>query len=256
MTDQTILTPFFIDEPLPDYEKLMQPGWQLNKPDLPKEQKMIRVAMITAGLAFEVAKVLERGQRPVSIAGDCMSAIGMTAGLQRAGLEHTLIWFDAHGDFNTWETTPSGFLGGMPLAMLVGRGEQTILNTLEMRPHPETRVIFSDGRDLDPEEAVALQDSGVIHLVEVDQLLDVDLPDTPIHVHFDTDILTPEDAPAMNYPAAGGPTLTELEEVFGYLARSEQVKAVSISGWNPELPGAERTQRNCMSALGTLLGAS
>ena len=254
MIDQTILTPFFIDEPLPGFETLMQPGWHLNKPFLPKGEKMARVAVIAAGLASEVAEVVGQGDRPVSIAGDCMSAIGMTAGLQRAGLEHLLIWFDAHGDFNTWETSPSGFLGGMPLAMLVGRGDQTILEILEMDPHPETRVIFSDGRDLDPGEAVALRESDVIHLIEVGELLEYELPDLPIHVHFDTDILTPEDAPAMNYPAAGGPTLKEIEEVFRWLARSKRVRAVSLSGWNPELPGADGTQKACMQALGTLLG--
>jgi arginase len=62
----------------------------------------------------------------VSIAGDCVATMGVLAGLHDAGITPTLIWFDAHGDFNTWETTPSGFLGGMPLAMIVGRGEQTM----------------------------------------------------------------------------------------------------------------------------------
>ncbi len=59
-------------------------------------------------------------------AGDCVASLGVAAGLQRAGIEPSVAWLDAHGDFNTWETTPSGFMGGMPLAVLAGLGDQSI----------------------------------------------------------------------------------------------------------------------------------
>lgn len=62
-------------------------------------------------------------------------------GLQRAGIDPNLIWFDAHGDFNTWETTSSGFPGGMPLAMIVGKGEQTMPEAVGLRDLPEGQVI-------------------------------------------------------------------------------------------------------------------
>ncbi len=103
-------------------------------------------------LAQLVTIVLKSGELPVSVAGDCCTSIGILAGLQQAGVDPTLIWFDAHGDFNTWETTPSGFLGGMPLAMLVGKGEQTIMEGVGTSVLPEEQVILSDGRDLDPGE--------------------------------------------------------------------------------------------------------
>ena len=87
-------------------------------------------------LADFIHKTIRQGDRPVSFAGDCCTTLGVVAGLQRADLNPTLIWLDAHGDFNTWETSPSGFLGGMPLAMMVGRGEQTMAETCRTIPLP------------------------------------------------------------------------------------------------------------------------
>src|SRR5512136_997268 len=91
-------------------------------------------------LAEFTAQTVLHGDRPVSLAGDCCTPLGVLAGLQQAGLVPVLLWLDAHGDFNTWETTPSGFLGGMPLAMLVGRGDQTMAQAVGLRPLPESRV--------------------------------------------------------------------------------------------------------------------
>jgi arginase len=189
------------------------------------------------------------------VAGDCCTSLGVLAGLQRAGISPTLIWFDAHGDFNTWETTPSGFLGGMPLAMLVGRGEQTIVEGVGLKPLPEVQVILTDGRDLDPGERLALQSSEVTHLPGVEDLLDFPLPEGPLYVHFDTDIVDPSEAPAMNYPVAGGPSAETLRRVFRRLAESRQLAAVSLSAWNPALDGNGQSQSACMSLLKKLTGA-
>jgi arginase len=255
LVDRMILTPFFLDETLPGLESLKEGDCLINKPDLPEGNKLERISALHAPLAREVETALRKGDKVVSIAGDCLSAIAVTAGLQRTGMEHLLIWFDAHGDFNTWETTPSGFLGGMPLAMLVGRGDQTLLEALKMKPHPEERVVFTDGRDLDPLEAEALGGSQVTHLCQVNDLFNYDLPDLPIHVHFDTDILDPEIAPAMNYLAPGGPNLEQLKTVFRHLAKTGRIMTVSLSSWNPDLDHDGSTRQASMEALGSLLSS-
>jgi len=126
MENRFILTPYYLDDPMLGLEALAEPGWQINEPDLSNPEQQLRMARLYESLAATVAEHLASGFRPISTAGDCCSTIGVAAGLQRAGVDFLLIWLDAHGDFNTWETTPSGFLGGMPLAMLVGRGEQTM----------------------------------------------------------------------------------------------------------------------------------
>jgi arginase len=204
-------------------------------------------------LRDQVSQVISGGSRVVSIAGDCCSTLGVLAGLQQAGISPFLIWLDAHGDFNTWETTPSGFLGGMPLAMIVGKGEQTIVTGLGLENLPESSVILSDGRDLDQEEKLALQNSDIVQVKDVNQLLSMSLPLAPVYLHFDTDLIRPSEAPAMNYPAKGGPSVSELKKVFRYLAQHTQLCAISISTWNPALDHDLQSRDAVFSLLKVLL---
>ena len=206
MQNQMILTPFFLDEPLPELEVLAAPDWIINKPLLPDGEKQQRLSALHKPLADFTQQIVLNGKLPVSIAGDCCTTLGMLTGLQRAGRDPALIWFDAHGDFNTWETTPSGFLGGMPLAMMVGREEQTMPKAQALSPLAENRVILTDARDLDPGEKQLIEESDVIHLPDVKNLLNAMLPNAPLYIHIDMDIINPANAPAMNYLAAGGPS--------------------------------------------------
>jgi arginase len=255
MQNQIILTPFFLDEPLAGLESLATPDWLINNPILPDGEIQQRLSALHKPLADFTQQSVLSGKRPISIAGDCCTTIGMLAGLQRAGLDPKLIWFDAHGDFNTWETTPSGFLGGMPLAMLVGRGEQTMLKALELVPLAEDRVILTDARDLDPEEKLLIEEANIIHLPDVKNLLDATLPEGPLYVHLDVDIVNPAEAAAMNYLAAGGPSAKELQTVMKHLRRTEKIAAVSMSTWNPKMDAEGQSRRLCMGLLDTLIGS-
>ncbi len=253
MKDEYILTPYYLDSLVPGLKRLSRAGWHTVAVDLPDADQQARMSEIHRELAEQVHQAVAAGRRPVSIAGDCCTTIAVLAGLQRAGLDPFMIWFDAHGDFNTWETTPSGFLGGMPLAMLVGRGELRMCHAVGLPVFSEEQVILSDARDLDPGEKEAVAGSGISHLPAVGDLLKVALPERPLYVHFDTDVLRPEDAPAMNYLAPGGPDLAEIRQVFEKLSASGRIAAVSMSAWNPELAAAERTQEVCMQLLARLL---
>jgi arginase len=253
LKNQFCLTPFFLDQPLPGLEPLIKPSWQINKPRLADESVILRMVELYQPLANFVTQSVSKGERPVSIAGDCCTSIGVLSGLQRAGISPTLIWFDAHGDFNTWDTSPSGFLGGMPLAMIVGRGEQTILEGLSMDPLPENQVTLTDGRDLDPGERAALLESQVIHLPEIENLLDCQLPEGPLYVHFDTDVINPNEAPAMNYPTPNGPSVASLRRVFSYIAQNNRVVAVSVSSWNPDLDVDGTSRDVCMDLLKNII---
>ena len=254
MQNQMILTPFFLDEPLPGLESLGASDWLINKPHLPAGEMQQRLSALHKPLADFTQQSILNGKRPISIAGDCCTTIGMLAGLQRAGLDPILIWFDAHGDFNTWETTPSGFLGGMPLAMLVGRGEQTMLKALKLMPLAEDRVILADARDLDPGEKQLIEAANIIHLPDVKSILDSTLPNGPVYVHIDTDIVNPAEASAMNYLAAGGPSATQLQAVMKHLNRTEKIAAVSMSTWNPKMDEDGQSRKVCMGLLDTLIG--
>jgi arginase len=251
--DRFLLTPFFIDEPSEGLEPIAGPDWQINKPALPTGTTQQRLAALHEPIAAFVADSLSQGRRPVSIAGDCCTAVGVVAGLRRAGITPTVVWLDAHGDFNTWETTPSGFLGGMPLAMLAGRGEQTLLDALGLRPIAESDVVLSDGRDLDPQEREALRSSGVHHVDDIRLLLDDTRTLGPMYVHFDTDVVDAREAPAMSYPAVGGPTSEILHEVFDGLAATGRIVAVSMCAWNPRLDNDGRSRSISMDLLHRLL---
>ena len=185
--------------------------------------------------------------------------IAVLAGLQRAGVAPTLIWFDAHGDFNTWETSPSGFLGGMPLAMIAGHGEQRMAQAVGLATQPEARIVLTDARDLDPEEAVALAASKVVHLPDVGALLDGPLPDGPLpdgplYIHFDCDVIAAEEAPAQHYPAPGGPGAAHLQAVFRRLAATGRLAAVSLCAWNPARDPDRTTERTVLAAFDALIG--
>src|SRR4030066_2482581 len=108
-----------------------------------------------------------------------------------------------------------------------------------LSPLSEERIILTDARDLDPGEADALRGSRVTHLPKVTDLLDFPIPEGPILVHFDTDVLDPVHAPAMSYPAAGGAGPEELAAAFQHLASPGRVSGVSGSTWNPRVKGTE-----------------
>jgi arginase len=227
-----ISSPYFMGERMVGFD-VPEPHSLLDPP-LPEGSPQERMAVLYDHLAAAVAGA----SRPVVYAGDCVSIIGTMGGLQRAGRDATLIFFDAHGDFNTWETTPSEFLGGMPLAMITGRGEQTIVDGAGTRVLDDARVWLVGARDIDPGEDALIAASGIT-AVSVEQVLDKAVPGGPLHVHVDLDVVDPAEMPAMNYPAPAGPSVATVARAVQHLATGD-VAAFSISSWNPALPGADQ----------------
>jgi arginase len=253
MDNAHIVSPFYYTKPVPQLAALAGAGAEVQEPALGGDIQA-DLMRIQAPIADAVSIAARSGRRPVLTCGDCCAAIGVVAGLQRAGIDPTLVWLDAHGDFNTWETSPSGFLGGMPLAMIVGRGDLTMPGAVGLRSLAEDRVVLTDARDLDPGERAALEASGVRHVPDTATLLDTDLPEGPLYVHFDTDILPAEDAPAMNYPVRGGAPPATVKAVLARFAASGRVVAASMSAWNPDLDGDGATERLCRDAFEALVG--
>ena len=204
-----------------------------------------------AVLFNKLAERIAASEATILYAGDCLAPIGVLAGLQRKGIVPTLYWFDAHGDFNTWETTKSNFLGGMPLAMITGRGEQTIVEATGMKPLRDDHVILVGTRDLDPQEDAAIAESGLT-LMSVDEVTAEEPRSGPIFVHVDLDVVDPADLPAHNYPAPGGPKAEAVRAAMERLANTKRVVAVSISSWNPALPGADKAAAATRSIMGPL----
>lgn len=229
-----LFVPYLMGDFDPPSMAVARHNWRLLLPPLPEGEPTERMGALAKAIADEVARIQAEGKLPVVVAGDCTASIGVLAGVQRQTPDLTLVWYDAHGDFNTHETTPSGFIGGMPLAMLCGRGEQTIVQGAGAKLQPEADIILTDARDLDPGEREAVNSSAVRHLPDVAALTSLELPDKPIYIHFDCDILRLSDLPAVNYPAEGGPTLEAVEASLSRLAQTGRVVAVSVCMWEPD----------------------
>ena len=236
MPTKILLTPYFLEKPEPYYTQIARPEWLINPQAPTAGETRQAIQPIHQPIADFVATTAVSGDIPVSLAGDCVTTTAVLAGLQRAHIDPLLIWFDAHGDFNTDDTTPSGFLGGMPLAMMVGLGDQVLMQALGARLLPPQDVILTDGRDLDPGERELVEQSGIHHLPNPADLLTYDLPpDRPLWLHFDTDIMRLEDMPSAAYPAEGGPELHLLRQLLARLWQTGQVAALSVTLWSPEL---------------------
>ena len=106
-----------------------------------------------------ITDTVARAARPLVLCGDCPTAAGMVAGLQRRYGDLAVVWLDAHGGFNTPAITVSGYLGGMALAMVTGRTPELPGDGFQLRPVGGTSVTLADARDLDPAERDALTSS-------------------------------------------------------------------------------------------------
>ncbi|HXM57434.1 MAG TPA: arginase family protein [Candidatus Dormibacteraeota bacterium] len=241
-----IFVPYFMGERSRDGARLAD--GELLAPGLPDASPLDRMNVLYAGLAERVAA--GDGQRVQ--AGDCVAALGVVAGLQRRGAEPHVVWLDAHGDFNTYGTTPSGFLGGMPLAMMVGLGEQALVAAAGLRPLPPERVWLVGARDLDPGEVENLARADVRQLA-IEGLAELVPPAGPLYVHLDVDVVDPAEMPALDYPAPGGPSAAAVRAALDRLLATGRVAALTFVGWNPALPGADRARDVAGRLVGDIL---
>jgi arginase len=204
------------------------------------------VVAVNRALAKAVA-ACDANTIPLILAGDCTSCLGAMKGLEVH--QPDVLWYDAHGDFNTPETTPSGFLGGMPLAALVGMGNQHLMQGLDLTPIDDSRVTLTDARDLDPKESVLVDNSNLTHLKSVDAVTDIDWTHRPLYIHFDTDVMHLDDMPAVSYPAEGGPSLAQCVESVTAAVQQGQVKGVLFTLWNNAHPGADTSAGNTLAVI-------
>ena len=233
MKDVRIASPMFLDHRSDAVAIMSRPGDKVIAAGPGSGDQTESLAPIHRELAETVSDVIAGGDRPFAILGDCCQAIPVMAGLERNGLQPTLVWLDSHGDFNTWETSPSGFLGGMPLAMLTGRGDQRMMQAVELAPIEDGRVLLCDGRDLDPGERMLVESSGIEFIERLDELDTTTLPPGPLYVHFDSDIIDADEAPAFLYPARGGPSAEEMRQALEQLMATGRVVAISTTvGWD------------------------
>ena len=227
-----IWVPYHLDEHLPDLDLVLGAGQEIAA-DLPDGDAWERLAVLYTAVAAAVAEAAVRGSVPVVVSGDCTTALGTMAGLQRGGVNAGIVWFDAHGDVQTLETTASGYLGGLPLRLLVGYRPELLADALGLWPVPEDRVLLVGARDLDPPEVAYLANAR-IRRCEVAGLDVANLPNGPLYVHIDLDVIDPAGVPGLRYPAPGGPGAQEVADALRMLLGTGRVAAVGLAcTWHP-----------------------
>jgi arginase len=224
--------PYHLDEYLPDLDVTPGPA-ELITPELPAGDVWRRLEVLYAAVARAVTRSRAGGARPMVVSGDCLTALGTVAGLQAAGDDLAIVWLDAHGDVQTLETTSSGYLGGLPLRLLAGYRPELIASGLGLKPVPEDRIVLVGARDLDPPEAAYL-DQARIRRRQVADLAVADLPDGPLYVHVDLDVIDAAQLPGLRYPAPAGPDAGQVADAVGMLLGTGLVAAVGIAcTWFP-----------------------
>lgn len=220
------------------------------------------VSRVNAAVAGRVRDAARRGDFPLVLGGNCDTALGTLAGTGGVGI----VWFDAHGDFNTPETSQSGYLAGMPVAIATGRCHGKLWQSVGGgEPVPDARVLMIGVRELDPEEGMRLRESGIpvapaVNGAGVKESLEDALAGfrsevEEVYLHLDVDVLDPEESPGVTFPVPGGLSVDAVEEAVRAVAGSVRVRAASLTAYNPEKDAEDKTLRAGLRLMGALAEA-
>ncbi len=235
---------------------------KINKEKYVEEITQVCESLYTVGL-----QAVKNKQFPLFIGGDHSIAVGTVAAVTEKE-PSGLIWIDAHADFNTPETSPSGNIHGMPLAVLLGQGHSPLVNV--GRPGakilPENVALIGQ-RDLDPGEKKRLKEQGI----SIFTMRDIDEQGIGaianktlmkfahlkrVHLTLDMDALDPIEAPGVGTPVPGGITYREAHLLMETLADSGKIHSMDLVEINPILDEANKTAQLAVELTLSALGKS
>ncbi|MEK5217476.1 arginase [Psychrobacillus sp. FSL H8-0487] len=221
-------------------------------------------------LANRVHNIIGEGNFPIVLGGDHSIAIGTLAGLADRYENLGVIWYDAHADLNTAETSPTGNIHGMPLAVSIGLGHEELVNIRDFAPKikPENVVIIG-ARSVDPGERELIKEKGikVFSMHEIDKLgmsevmtqaiqYFVDRKVDGVHLSLDLDGLDPLYTPGVGTPVAGGISYRESHLAMEMLYASNMITSAEFVEVNPILDEKNKTADVAVGLMGSLLGES
>jgi arginase len=218
-------------------------------------------------LAGKVAGAVRAKYFPLVLGGDQSTSVGTAAGLAQTGTKLGIIWLDAHGDFNTPQTTPSGNIHGMALAAILGYGHPKLAKLGGVSPKAlESNTVLIGGRSFDPQEAKAISKSKmtVFTMRQIDELgmkkvmreaikvagRGVD----QVHLSFDVDAVDPREAPGTGTRVSGGLTFREAHLAMEMLSDSKKATSAEFVEVNPILDTSNRTAELAVDLILSLFG--
>ncbi len=189
-------------------------------------------------IAEHVRSARAAGRFPLVLSGNCLAAVGVIAGL---GPGTGVLWVDAHGDFNTPQTTMSGFLDGMTLATATGRCWSELAHSIDgFEPVADDAIVMFGVRDLDPGEATALGRSAVVRLSADAAREEIERVTAPLgqrlekfYLHLDLDAIDPTEGRANGYAVRGGFSRPGLEQLLTLLTANLPVQAMTMASYDP-----------------------
>ena len=241
-------------------------------PGDPKLKYLKEIRKTCEALRDSVDEILGEGRMPIVLGGDHSIAMGSIAGAaQFHRKKHKkkigLVWFDAHGDMNTPDTSPSGNIHGMPLAVALGLGEPSLVELAGKAPMVEgSRAAVVGLRDVDPAERTNIKETGIgaftmrdidergMRTVMEEAIKRASTGTAGIHVSFDVDGIDPDFAPGVGTPSPGGISYREAHLAMEMLADTGLVISAEIVEVNPILDHRNNTAKLGVGLLASLLG--
>jgi len=240
---------------------------QSNPDDGTNLKNLAQVIEANEKLAEMVDQEMSKKHFPLVFGGDHSIAIGSLAGISKYYDNLGVIWYDAHGDLNSSETSPSGNIHGMPLAASLGIGHEKLTNLFGDAPKikPENIVIVG-ARSLDPGERKLIRDKGikVYTMHEIDRMgMSKVMEETiqylkertdGVHLSLDLDGLDPSEAPGVGTPVLGGITYRESHLAMEMLAEADILSSAEFVEVNPILDEKNKTATVAVALMGSLFG--
>ncbi|MBM6616198.1 arginase [Bacillus suaedaesalsae] len=240
---------------------------RLNEESVDNLRNLKAVAEASEALANVVDQTIHNGSFPLVLGGDHSIAIGTLAGVSKHYKNLGVIWYDAHGDLNTAETSPSGNIHGMPLAVSLGLGHPTLtkIGGYEQKVKPENIVIIG-ARSLDDGEKELIKEKGikVYSMHEIDRMgMTAVMEETiaylsertdGVHLSLDLDGLDPHDAPGVGTPVIGGISYRESHLAMEMLEESGLITSAEFVEVNPILDDKNKTASVAVALMGSLFG--
>lgn len=244
---------------------------QTTPPPQEKAKYLHEISAACAALAVEVQNVMHAGELPIILGGDHSIAIGSVAGVAAVAREQQqqigLIWFDAHADMNTPDTTPSGNIHGMPLAALLGYGPPELTDVAGFAPKLDPQFCAHIGaRDIDPPERELIKRTGLrfFTMREIDErgmsacmaeaIAIAKRAPAGYHVTLDVDALDPGDAPGSGTIVRGGLTYREAHLGMEKIAEAGGMLALEVVEINTALDSNNRTAELGVELILSALG--
>ncbi|HYT35244.1 MAG TPA: arginase [Ktedonobacteraceae bacterium] len=231
----------------------------------PKLKYLEPIVLVCEELAGTVTSILQEGDFPLVLGGDHSIALGSVSGVANAHKNIGVLWIDAHADFNTDETTPSGNIHGMILASLAGLGNSSLTNVGGWSPKVHTEsIVIVGARDLDAGEKELLRTHSihVFTMSDIDQLGISEVMrqaltiagqnNDGIHLSLDMDGLDPREAPGVGTPVRGGLSYREAHLAMELIADTGKLLSMDVVEVNPIL---DRENATALLAVELVLSA-